>query len=97
MILDVVTCEKVIPTKASEKIKNKINNIFSDFKAQPLASASIAQVHAAQLKNGRDVIVKVVRPGIHKAIEKDLLLMKKIAEFLTSLSEVLIYPDFSTL
>ncbi len=69
------------------ELGDKINNIFSDFKAQPLASASIAQVHAAQLKNGRDVIVKVVRPGIHKAIEKDLLLMKKIAEFLTSLSD----------
>ena len=69
------------------ELGDKINNIFNDFKAQPLASASIAQVHAAQLKNGKDVIVKVVRPDIHKAIEKDLLLMKKIAEFLTSLSD----------
>ena len=69
------------------ELGDTINNIFNDFKAQPLASASIAQVHAAQLKNGKDVIVKVVRPDIHKAIEKDLLLMKRIAEFLTSLSD----------
>ena len=69
------------------ELGNKISNLFNDFKAEPLASASIAQVHAAQLKNGKDVIIKVVRPGIHKAIKKDLLLMKKIAEFLTSLSD----------
>ena len=69
------------------ELGDKISNLFNDFKAEPLASASIAQVHAAQLKNGKDVIIKVVRPDIHKAIEKDLLLMKKIAEFLTSLSD----------
>ena len=52
-----------------------------------MASASIAQVHAAKLKDGKDVIVKVVRPDVHKAIEKDLMLMKRIAAFLTSLSD----------
>ena len=83
---------KPFPENISMKIienelGNKISNLFNDFKAEPLASASIAQVHAAQLKNGKDVIIKVVRPGIHKAIKKDLLLMKKIAEFLTSLSD----------
>ena len=70
-----------------KELGDNISNIFSSFTAEPLASASIAQVHSAQLKNGKDVIVKVVRPGIHKAIEKDLLLMKRIAEFLTSLSD----------
>ena len=51
------------------------------------ASASIAQVHSAQLKDGSDVIVKVVRPNIKKDIEKDIRLMKIIARYLTSLSE----------
>ncbi len=69
------------------ELGDKISNIFNNFTAEPLASASIAQVHAAQLKNGDDVIVKVVRPGIKQAIEKDLLLMKRIAVFLTSLSD----------
>ena len=69
------------------ELGDKISNIFNNFTAEPLASASIAQVHSAQLKNWKDVIVKVVIPGIHKAIEKDLLLMKRIAEFLTSLSD----------
>ena len=70
-----------------KELGDKITNIFNNFTAEPLASASIAQVHAAQLKNGEDVIVKVVRPGIKQAIEKDLLLMKRIAVFLTSLSD----------
>ena len=69
------------------ELGDKISNIFNSFTVEPLASASIAQVHAAQLKNGDDVIVKVVRPGIKQAIKKDLLLMKRIAEFLTSLSD----------
>ena len=69
------------------ELGDKISNIFNNFTVEPLASASIAQVHAAQLKNGDDVIVKVVRPGIKQAIKKDLLLMKRIAEFLTSLSD----------
>ncbi len=69
------------------ELGDKISNIFNNFSVEPLASASIAQVHAAQLKNGDDVIVKVVRPEIKQAIKKDLLLMKRIAEFLTSLSD----------
>ena len=51
------------------ELGDKISNLFNDFKAEPLASASIAQVHAAQLKNGKDVVIKVVRPDIHKAIK----------------------------
>ena len=74
---------KIIENELGEKI----STIFSEFTAQPLASASIAQVHAAKLKDGKDVIVKVVRPDVHKAIEKDLMLMKRIAAFLTYLSD----------
>ena len=70
-----------------EELGLKINEVFSSFTPEPLASASIAQVHEAQLKNGKDVIVKVVRPNIKNEIERDLLLMKRIAAYLTSLSE----------
>ena len=65
----------------------KLSEIFANFDKTPLASASIAQVHSAKLKDGKDVIVKVVRPGIKKEIEKDIKLMKIIAEYLTSLSD----------
>jgi len=70
-----------------EELGSKINEVFNSFTPEPLASASIAQVHEAQLKNGKDVIIKVVRPNIKNEIEKDLLLMKRIAVFLTSLSD----------
>ena len=70
-----------------KELKKDIRDIFSKFDDEPLASASIAQVHSAQLKNGSEVIVKVVRPGIKKDIEKDIRLMKIIARYLTSLSE----------
>jgi ubiquinone biosynthesis protein len=52
---------------------------FLSFSEEPLASASIAQVHAARLRDGKDVIVKVVRPGIRRAIERDIALMYTIA------------------
>ena len=49
------------------------------FDENPLASASIAQVHSASLKDGRKVIVKVVRPNIKTTIERDIGLMKILA------------------
>ncbi len=52
---------------------------FLSFDEQPLASASIAQVHAAQLFDGRDVVVKVVRPGIERAIRRDVALLYTVA------------------
>jgi 2-polyprenylphenol 6-hydroxylase len=56
-----------------------INEIFLEFNEIPLASASVAQVHAATLKDGRKMIVKVVRPGIEKIIKRDLGLMYFLA------------------
>ena len=52
---------------------------FVDFDVQPLASASIAQVHAATLADGREVVVKVLRPGIEKQIAADVALLGRIA------------------
>ena len=64
-----------------------IENLFLDFSKTPIASASIAQVHFATLKDGRKVAVKVLRPGMLKAINKDLNLMKILAFFLEKFSE----------
>lgn len=62
----------------------QIHDKFSDFSLQPLASASIAQVHAAKMKQAdgpdADVVVKVIRPGIRKQILADLSLMETAAE-----------------
>lgn len=56
-----------------------IGEIFARFDTEPLASASIAQVHAATLVSGEDVVVKVLRPGIEKFIRRDVSLMHYIA------------------
>jgi ubiquinone biosynthesis protein len=58
---------------------DRIENLFLEFNEEPLASASIAQVHTAKLKDGSDVVVKVVRPGIEKIIRRDVDLLYTIA------------------
>lgn len=58
----------------------RIEEVFAAFDDTPLAAASIAQVYAATLKNGAAVVVKVVRPDILPAIQRDLGLLKQIAE-----------------
>ena len=62
--------------------KGKIDEVFLRFDETPLASASIAQVHAATLKDGREMIVKVVRPEIEKVMRRDLGIMRKLARTL---------------
>jgi len=57
-----------------------ISEIFSEFSDESLAAASIAQVHAAKLKDGGDVVVKVLRPGIAKMVKRDVEVLKDIAE-----------------
>lgn len=62
-----------------------LEEAFGSFDPTPLASASIAQVHAARTNAGVDVIVKVRRPGIRQRIEADLELLYVIARFFESL------------
>lgn len=51
------------------------DQLFAHFEREPVASASIAQVHFARLKDGKDVAVKVLRPGMKKLIDEDMALM----------------------
>ncbi|KTD17832.1 ubiquinone biosynthesis regulatory protein kinase UbiB [Legionella jordanis] len=53
--------------------------VFAEFDPIPLASASMAQVHAAKLKTGEEVVVKILRPNMRKIIEQDLSIMYTIA------------------
>jgi len=60
----------------------KVEDVFDNYQHEVLASASIAQVHAAQLKSGERVVIKVVRPDIEKTIEKDTQLLHTIAQWI---------------
>ena len=57
-----------------------VATLYKSFDASPLASASIAQVHAARLPDDREVVVKVLRPGIHARIAADVSLLRALGE-----------------
>lgn len=62
-----------------EDLGGEPETVFARFDTTPLAAASIAQVHAAQLHDGTQVVVKIRRPGITEVIEADLRLMERLA------------------
>lgn len=64
----------------------KMVDVFETFDVTPLASASIAQVHAATLYNGQKIVIKVLRPNIKKIIRKDLSLMYSFARLMERFS-----------
>lgn len=63
-------------------LQQPVEELFSQFEVEPLASASVAQVHKATLHDGHDVVVKVIRPGIEKTIRKDVDLLFTLARML---------------
>ena len=63
-----------------------LDAIFTSFDAEAVASASIAQVHFAVLKSGREVAVKVLRPGMLEAIDDDVALMRQLARWVERFS-----------
>ena len=56
-----------------------VAELFAEFEVEPMASASIAQVHAARLPSGEAVVVKVLRPGVEAVIRRDVALMYRVA------------------
>jgi ubiquinone biosynthesis protein len=64
-------------------LKKPIMDVFQSFTTNPLASASVAQVHAATLPTGEAVVVKILRPGIKKVIERDIAMMRTFARLVT--------------
>ncbi len=57
----------------------RLGEVFAQFEHTPLAAASIAQVHAAKLKDGAEVVVKILRPGMRAVIERDLEVLEALA------------------
>ena len=58
-----------------------LSHAFASFDREPLAAASLAQVHRATLRSGREVVVKVQRPGIRKQIADDMAALAELAQF----------------
>ncbi len=71
------TAQQIIETA----LKAPIETLFKQFDRTALASASVAQVHAAVLPDGTDVCVKVLRPDVERVIERDLQLLHEMARF----------------
>jgi len=63
-----------------QAFEQPISELFLNFDETPLAAASIAQVHAATLLNGKEVVVKILRPKIEKIIQRDVNLLTTIAK-----------------
>jgi predicted unusual protein kinase regulating ubiquinone biosynthesis (AarF/ABC1/UbiB family) len=66
----------------------RIGVLFGSFDAQPLAAGSMAQVHAATLRDGREVVVKVQRPHIAQTLRDDLAILEKLAGAADHLTEM---------
>ena len=63
-----------------KELRRPLEDIFAEFAREPIAAASVAQVHLAKLFSGEQVAVKVIRPGIDKEIKKDIHLMYTFAK-----------------
>ncbi|WP_374668141.1 ABC1 kinase family protein [Acinetobacter sp.] len=72
----------VAKMRIQESLKADLNTLFARFDEQPLAAASIAQVHTAALHDGREVVVKVTRPDIRSQILQDFEILEWLGSFL---------------
>jgi predicted unusual protein kinase regulating ubiquinone biosynthesis (AarF/ABC1/UbiB family) len=81
----------------SSEIGVRISKAFADFDPQPLAAASLAQVHRASMRDGREVVVKVQRPNIREQIVEDLEALGQIAQFLDAHTELGKRYDFENM
>ncbi|MCG8700420.1 MAG: AarF/UbiB family protein, partial [Bacteroidales bacterium] len=87
LILELRKLQEAVPPFPGEQAKKIIerelgkstDKLFTKFDIKPLASASIAQVHRATLKNGDKVVLKVMRPGIRSIMKTDIRIMYSLA------------------
>lgn len=75
-----VPAERIVQIIQSE-LQAPVDDLFQSFDERPLATASMAQVHRAVLRDGTEVAVKVQRPGVRQRIEIDLEVLREVARF----------------
>ncbi len=88
LINELEKLQDAVPSFATQNVKTiiesdlgaSVEKLFASFSEQPIASASIAQVHEARLKTGEHVVVKVQRPDIASVIDTDLEILAELAE-----------------
>jgi len=78
-----ISLEEVEQT-IQEELGGRLSKLFATFDPEPLGTASLGQVHAATLREGREVIVKVQRPGIRASLAEDLEFFHDLAEFMAA-------------
>ncbi|MEZ5653323.1 MAG: ubiquinone biosynthesis regulatory protein kinase UbiB [Burkholderiaceae bacterium] len=74
-------------TEIERALRRPVAQMFREFSVEPVASASIAQVHFAVLHDGTEVAVKVLRPGMRDIIERDLSLLRVLGRMLLRISK----------
>src|SRR5574341_2591651 len=79
------------------ELGGRLSKLFSEFELEPGAAASLAQVHRAQMRDGRPVVVKVQRPNIRQQIVEDLEALQEVAEFIDAHTETGRRYEFSNL
>ena len=88
---ELVHLQDDVPQMSFEDVENtieqelhaRISKLFESFETEPLGSASLGQVHAAVLRDGRDVVVKVQRPNLREQLAEDIEYFRDLAIFLT--------------
>jgi predicted unusual protein kinase regulating ubiquinone biosynthesis (AarF/ABC1/UbiB family) len=80
-----------------EELGARLSRAFLDFETRPLAAASLGQVHRATLRDGRQVAVKVQRPGVQESVRQDLEVLEELAHLADEFTEAGRKYAFSTL
>jgi len=86
---------EVIEGVIEEELEKPVDELFTEFEREPLAAASLGQVHRARLADGRRVAVKVQRPKVRAMVEADVEMLGDVAAFLDAYTDLGRRYDFS--